>query len=176
MIETSPSPIDDGPVTRTAYASTGCSTGKDSIRNGPTATVIVVGVFGVIAALLLLGDTVLLSAVLSALLNMLFTVFTTLFQLLSLLLLMLLSLLPFSRQALPQPPPAQAAAAAPPAPLPTKKVLTVDADGQTIPVMAGDPFQVALDTDAGAGYLWTLLERRWQPYAGALGLALESTH
>jgi len=43
-----------------------------------------------------------------------------------------------------------------PAPLPTEKVLTVDADGQSIPVVVGDPFQVALDTNPGAGYLWTL--------------------
>ena len=90
-------------------------------RNWPIYTAIVVGVFGLIAALLPLGDTVLISAVLSALLNTLFTLFTTLFQLLSLLLIMLLSLLPFSRQAIPPPPPAQAAAAAPP-PMPLAEV------------------------------------------------------
>jgi inhibitor of cysteine peptidase len=41
-------------------------------------------------------------------------------------------------------------------PLPAKKVLTADADGQTIPVTVGDPFQVALDTNGGDGYSWTL--------------------
>ena len=43
-----------------------------------------------------------------------------------------------------------------PAPLPTKKILTADAAGQTIPVTVGDPFQVALDTNGGDGYAWTL--------------------
>ncbi len=43
-----------------------------------------------------------------------------------------------------------------PAPLPAKKILTADADGQTIPVVVGDPFQVALDTNGGDGYAWTL--------------------
>ncbi len=42
------------------------------------------------------------------------------------------------------------------APLPAKKILTIDADGQTIPVMAGAPFQVALDAQAADGYSWTL--------------------
>ena len=42
------------------------------------------------------------------------------------------------------------------APLPAKKILTIDADGQTIPVTAGEPFQVALDAQAADGYSWTL--------------------
>lgn len=42
------------------------------------------------------------------------------------------------------------------APLPTKKILTQDADGQTIPVTAGEPFQVALDTNTHEGSTWTL--------------------
>ena len=42
------------------------------------------------------------------------------------------------------------------APLPAKKILTIDADGQTIPVTAGEPFQVALDVQAADGYSWTL--------------------
>ncbi len=42
------------------------------------------------------------------------------------------------------------------APLPAKKILTADAAGQTIPVTVGDPFQVALDTNGGDGYSWTL--------------------
>lgn len=43
-----------------------------------------------------------------------------------------------------------------PAPLPTKKVLTADADGQTIPVTVGEPFQVVLDAAANEGYVWTV--------------------
>lgn len=43
-----------------------------------------------------------------------------------------------------------------PAPLPTEKILTADAAGQTIPVTAGEPFQVALEVNAGDGYAWTL--------------------
>jgi 2-iminobutanoate/2-iminopropanoate deaminase len=43
-----------------------------------------------------------------------------------------------------------------PAPLPTAKILTVDADGQTIPVVVDEPFQVQLNTDAGGGFTWTL--------------------
>ncbi len=39
-----------------------------------------------------------------------------------------------------------------PAPPPTQMVLTEDADGQTIPVTVGEPFQVALD--AAEGYTW----------------------
>jgi inhibitor of cysteine peptidase len=42
------------------------------------------------------------------------------------------------------------------APLPAKKILTADANDQTIPVTAGEPFQVALDTHTGTGYTWTL--------------------
>jgi inhibitor of cysteine peptidase len=43
-----------------------------------------------------------------------------------------------------------------PAPLPAKKILTADANGQTIPVTLDEPFQVALDVNAGDGYGWTL--------------------
>jgi 2-iminobutanoate/2-iminopropanoate deaminase len=43
-----------------------------------------------------------------------------------------------------------------PAPLPTAKILTQDADGQTIPVIVDEPFQVMLDTNAGDGFAWTV--------------------
>lgn len=43
-----------------------------------------------------------------------------------------------------------------PAPLPAKKMLTADANGQTIPVVLDEPFQVVLDVNTGDGYAWTL--------------------
>jgi inhibitor of cysteine peptidase len=43
-----------------------------------------------------------------------------------------------------------------PAPLPAKKIITADADGQTVPVTAGELFQVALDAAASEGYAWML--------------------
>ena len=43
-----------------------------------------------------------------------------------------------------------------PAPLPTDKVVTLDADGQTIPVAVGEAFQVALDAAGDADFPWQL--------------------
>ena len=43
-----------------------------------------------------------------------------------------------------------------PAPLPTDKILTLDANGETIPVVAGEAFQVALDAPAGVDFPWRL--------------------
>lgn len=43
-----------------------------------------------------------------------------------------------------------------PAPLPTNKVLTLDANGETIPVVVGEAFQVALDASAGVDFPWQL--------------------
>ena len=43
-----------------------------------------------------------------------------------------------------------------PAPLPTNKILTLDADGQTIPIAVGAAFQVALDTTGAADFPWQL--------------------
>jgi|GEM_PF-1468087 len=43
-----------------------------------------------------------------------------------------------------------------PAPLPANKILTLDADGQTIPVTVGEAFQVALDTAGDGDFPWQL--------------------
>jgi inhibitor of cysteine peptidase len=43
-----------------------------------------------------------------------------------------------------------------PAPLPTNKILTLDADGQTIPVAVGAAFQVALDARGDVDFPWRL--------------------
>lgn len=85
-------------------------------RNWPLYTLAALIVFGLLAALLPLGDTSLLATVIGAGLNLLVAVVTVIFQVLSLLLLLLLSLLPFSGQTIPPPPMERAAApaAAPP--------------------------------------------------------------
>lgn len=41
-----------------------------------------------------------------------------------------------------------------PGPLPTAKILTADADGQRIPVVVDELFQVLLNTNAGDGFTW----------------------
>lgn len=43
-----------------------------------------------------------------------------------------------------------------PAPLPTPKILTLDANGETIPIGVGEAFQVALDAPAGENFPWQL--------------------
>lgn len=43
-----------------------------------------------------------------------------------------------------------------PAPLPTNKILTLDADGQTFPVTVGEAFQVALDAPGDVDFPWQL--------------------
>lgn len=45
-----------------------------------------------------------------------------------------------------------------PAPLPTSKILTPDADGQTIPVTVGEAFQVALEAPGEVDFPWQLGE------------------
>ncbi|MBP6440379.1 MAG: DUF4129 domain-containing protein [Caldilineaceae bacterium] len=75
------------------------------LRNWPVYTAVVLVVIGAISALLPLGDTILISGVLTALLNALFTFFSIIFQVITALILLLLSLLPFSQQPPEQPPP-----------------------------------------------------------------------
>lgn len=43
-----------------------------------------------------------------------------------------------------------------PAPLPTAKILTLDADGQTLPITVGEAFQVALDAPGAEEFPWQL--------------------
>lgn len=85
-------------------------------RNWPLYTFFVILLFAVVAAFLPLGDTYLLSVVLSAILNAAFALVYLIFRVFTVLLLMLLSLLPFSNQS-PEAPPQtalQAAAEQPP--------------------------------------------------------------
>ncbi len=91
------------------------------LRNWPLYTAVVVVVFGLVALLLPLGDTLLISAILTTVLNTLFSVVTTIFQLVALLLLYLFSLLPFTNAPVDRPPPPAAAATAPP-PLPLAEI------------------------------------------------------
>ena len=86
------------------------------LQNWPLYTTIVLVVLGVVAALLPLGDTLLISVVLSTLLNAVFSLFLFIFQLISLLFMLLLSLLPFSDQTA-APPPTSVPPAAPPPPM-----------------------------------------------------------
>jgi len=81
------------------------------LRNWPIYTGIMLAAIGLVAALLPLGDTFLISGVLTAMINGLFLLVSLIFQLVTGLLLLLLSLLPFS-----QPPPADEPL--PPPPLP----------------------------------------------------------
>lgn len=86
-------------------------------RNWPLYTLLVILLFGVVAAFLPLGDTYLLSLVLSTILNALFALAYLLFRLIIVAFLMLLSLLPFAQAApedAPPPPVAQNILAAPP--------------------------------------------------------------
>lgn len=79
-------------------------------RNWPLYTMLVVLIFAVGAAFLPLGDTYLLSIVLTTILNVLFALVHLLFRLVTLAFMMLLALLPFSEQSPappPTPPPAQ---------------------------------------------------------------------
>jgi len=77
-------------------------------RNWPLYTLLVILLFAVIAAFLPLGDTYLLSVVLSTILNAAFALVYLIFRLIMVGFLMLLSLLPFSQSApeAAQPPPA----------------------------------------------------------------------
>ena len=87
------------------------------IRNWPVYTLLVILVFGVVAAFLPLGDTYLLSVILSTILNAVFGLIFLLFRLITLVMLMLLSLLPFTNQSAqdaPPPPPAQSVMEQPP--------------------------------------------------------------
>jgi hypothetical protein len=87
------------------------------IRNWPLYTFAVIMLFGVVAAFLPLGDTYLLSVILSTILNVIFAFFLLIFRLITVLFLMLLSLLPFANQTpaeAPPPPPAQALLEQPP--------------------------------------------------------------
>ncbi len=87
------------------------------VRNWPLYTFAVILLFGVVAAFLPLGDTYLLSAILSAILNALFAFFLLIFRLITVLFMMLLSLLPFSNQQpedVAPPPPAQSIIDQPP--------------------------------------------------------------
>lgn len=90
------------------------------LRNWPWYTAIVVGVFGIAAAMLPLGDTFLISRVIGAILDFIYTIVATIFQLISLLLFLLFSLLPTGQEPIPEAPlPAEAvnpAAAPPPTP------------------------------------------------------------
>lgn len=42
------------------------------------------------------------------------------------------------------------------APLPAKKIISADAEGQTVPVTVGETVQVVLDVQSDEGYAWTL--------------------
>ncbi|MCB0150188.1 MAG: DUF4129 domain-containing protein, partial [Caldilineaceae bacterium] len=89
-------------------------------RNWPIYTAIVLLVFAAIAAFLPLGDTYLLSLILSTILNAVFALLYLIFRLVTVAFLMLLSLLPFSERAAEQvaeQPPMQAALDQGPAPL-----------------------------------------------------------
>ena len=86
-------------------------------RNWPLYTLLVILLFAVVAAFLPLGDTYLLSVVLSTILNAAFALVYLIFRLLTVGLLLLLSLLPFatpSPEDAPPPPPAQDVLAPPP--------------------------------------------------------------
>jgi hypothetical protein len=87
------------------------------LRNWPVYTGVMLAVIAIVAALLPLGDTLLISGVLTAILNGLFIAVSVVFQLVTALLLLLMSLLPFSPPPPaeePLPPPPQAAEAPPP--------------------------------------------------------------
>lgn len=75
------------------------------VRNWPLYTVLVITLFGVVAAFLPLGDTYLLSVILATILNFLFSLIYLLFRLLTVAIFMLLSLLPFANQRPDAPPP-----------------------------------------------------------------------
>lgn len=90
------------------------------MRNWPIYTAILLLIFAAIAAFLPLGDTYLLSLILSTILNAVFALFYLLFRLITVALLMLLSLLPFTNRVAEQAaeqPPVQAALEQAPAPL-----------------------------------------------------------
>ncbi|MBK8047364.1 MAG: hypothetical protein IPK16_09745 [Anaerolineales bacterium] len=86
-------------------------------RNWPFYTVIVLAGFAVISVFLPLGDTFLLSQVLTFILNTTFNVVSFIFQLVSLLLVLLFSLLPFSSPPEAPPPTPEPMQATPPPPL-----------------------------------------------------------
>ncbi len=89
-------------------------------HNWPIYTAIVLLIFAAVAAFLPLGDTYLLSLILSTILNAVFALLYLIFRLITVAFLMLLSLLPFSERAAEQaaqPPPVQAALEQAPAPL-----------------------------------------------------------
>ena len=99
-------------------------------RNWPLYTVLVILLFAVVAAFLPLGDTYLLSMVLSSILNALFALVYLIFRLLTVAILMLLSLLPFA-QAAPED-------AAPPPPV--QNILEAPPDTLAIPPWVGGTF------------------------------------
>ncbi len=143
-------------------------------RNWPIYTAIVLLVFAAVAAFLPLGDTYLLSLILSTILNAAFAVVYLLFRLITVAFLMLLSLLPFSdrpaEQVAEQPPMAAALDQAP-APL-------------VIPPWVGGLFfwiSVAFligyaayfyfsDKDASLGWLRRFLARLYAQILALLGL------
>lgn len=59
-----------------------------------------------------------------------------------------------------------------PAPLPTNKILTLDANGQTIPITVGEAFQVALDAPDAVDFPWQLGEYDASIVSAASGAAL----
>jgi len=90
--------------------------GEGILRNWPIYTLVVLVIIAALAALLPLGDTILISRVLATVLDALYWLMSLIFQLVSLLLILLLSLLPASHTPPPaEAPPAAAAALPPPA-------------------------------------------------------------
>ncbi|MFN8467702.1 MAG: DUF4129 domain-containing protein [Caldilineaceae bacterium] len=103
-------------VLRARWTIDGLPTSGSILRNWPIYTAAVLLVTAFVALFLPLGDTLLISRVLSFVLDAIYHVVTLIFQLISLVLILLFSLLPRSQQLPPPQPTPEAVAAAPPTP------------------------------------------------------------